>query len=454
MKRTFFAFVALLTITAVVFVATLVTILPTAEQVSFSANPLYTIGDPSSAHGLRLVAETQMDGQLYWTTTFTPAQSPSSETQFHFSPQTKGIDYTPVTTDPQLSIQPSFSLTVCSGDLFDTDDNSLDVYRDMVQDVASRAPAGGGSYTETVTLNDYLEFCPISVECYDWPGLGSANYQAVDLSSVFSIPMDAGVTAEVTVTIQPDGAISGFSFFAADLPYLSTRVVYFQDAFYVAFPYNGLDMELDDTDVIPGLYRLPLMITDDDTAVVDVSNVELVAPMDTPAQAMALIGQGPQLALVTSANQSHPNQLTLFDLTTGIQRQQFDLENTDRVQAFSAAEDHILYMGSQQEQTSSPWTVEAWRLQNDGSFTSFISTTVPNGVPFYSSSITSLLQGDTLYTLSHPSGGACTFITVGVYDSQGCQYYADLTLSQNQDSYSTQHPVTLTDLRLEYTPTS
>lgn len=456
MKRALFAFTALLTATAVVFVVALATILPTTEEVTFSANPQYLVGDPANVQGLQLVAETQMDGQLHWTTTFTPAQSPSCETQFRFSAQSEPVLYTPSTTNPQLTISSFINITVTSGDVFDYKSASYPGYREMVQDVASRAPAQGGSYTETVVLRDYLDFYPISIEISDWALEGYSFYETVDLSSVFHIPISGSETAEITVTVQPDGTISGFSFYAPEMPYVTAKVVYFQDAFYVPFPYDALDIDLDDTAVTPGLYRLPLMRTEDDAGMVDVSAVELVAPMDAPAQAMALTGNGQQLALVTSATDSHPNQLTLIDLATGTQHQRFDLENTNWVMAFYAADDHIVYMGTYRTRQGqlSQTMMKAWRQEENGTFSPFISTTVPDNMPSYGgSSITSILQGNTLYTLSYPRSGDLTFITLSVYDPQGCQYAADLTLSQDQDSYATHHPITLTDLRLEVVPT-
>lgn len=453
MKRALFAFTALLTATAVVFVVALATILPTTEKVTFSANPQYLVGDPANVQGLQLVAETQMDGQLHWTTTFSPAGSPSSESQFRFSAQSEPVLYHPSTTNPQLTISSFISTTVTEGDVFDSNSTSYPGYREMVQDVASRAPAQGGSYTETVVLRDYLDFYPISIEVYDWELEGYSFYETVDLSSVFPIPISGNETAEITVTVQPDGTISGFSFYAPEMPYITAKVVYFQDAFYVPFPYDVMDLGLDDTAVTPGLYRLPLMRTGDDAGMVDVSGVELVAPMDAPAQAMALTGNGQQLALVTSATDSHPNRLTLIDLSTGTQRQQFDLDNTNWVVAFYAADDHIVYLGTHRTQQGQlgQSTVKAWRLEEDGTFSPFLSTTVPDNMPSYGgSSITSILRGDTLYTLSFPSSGPPTYITLVVYDPQGCRYAADLTMSQNQDSYATLHPITLTDLRLEF----
>lgn len=454
MKRALFAFTALLTTTAVVFVVALATILPTTEKVTFSANPQYLVGDPANVQGLQLVAETQMDGQLHWTTTFTPAEPPSCESQFRFSAQSEPVLYTPSTTDPQLTITSFINITVTSGDVFDYNSTSYPGYRDMVQDVASRAPVQGGSYTETVVLRDYMDFYPISVEISDWVLEGYSFYETVDLSSVFPIPIPGNLTAEITVTVQPDGTISGFSFYAPEMPYITAKAVYFQDAFYVPFPHDVMDLDLDDTAVTPGLYRLPLIRTEDDAGMVDVSGVELVAPMDAPAQAMAITGNGQQLALVTSATDSHPNRLTLIDLATGTQRQQFDLDNTNWVMAFYAADDHIVYMGTHRTQQGQlgQSTVKAWRLEEDGTFSPFLSTTVPDNMPSYGgSSITSILRGDTLYTLSYPSSGPPTYITLVVYDPQGCRYAADLTMSQNQDSDATLHPITLTDLRLEFT---
>lgn len=455
MKRALFAFTALLTATAVVFVIALANILSTTEEVTFSADPQYLVGDPANAQGLQLVAETQMDGQLHWTTTFTPAQSPSCESQFRFSAQSEPVLYKPSNTNPQLTITSFINITVTKGDVFDYNSTSYPGYREMVQDVASRAPAQGGSYSETVVLRDYLKFYPISLEVYDWALEGYSFYEAVDLSSVFPIPISGNETAEITVTVQPDGTISGFSFYAPEMPYITAKVVYFQDAFYVPFPYDMMDIDLDDTRVTPGLYRLPLMRTEDNAGMVDVSGVELVAPMDAPAQAMTLTGNGQQLALITSATGSHPNQLTLIDLATGAQRQKFDLEDTNWVMAFYAADDHIVYMGTHRTQQGqmSQSIIKAWKLEENGTFSPFISTTVPDNMPSYGgSSITSILRDDTLYILSYPSNGDLTYITLVVFDPQGCQYAANLTLSQHQDSWATHHPITLKDLRLEFIP--
>lgn len=457
MKRALFFFLSLFLVTAVVFISALVTIVPTAEQVTFTANPLYSTGDPSDAQGLRLVAETTMDGKLNWTTTFTPAQSPSCETTFRFAPQEKSISYQSNSDGPQLSVWGQLNTIYYHGDLMSNDPYTYATYREMIEDVIGRTPTQGGSYTATVNLQDYLQYYPISLECGDWGYSDDSrqnypHYEAIDLSSVFSIPIQAGITAEVSVTVQPDGSISEFSFYAPDMPYCSAKAVYFQDAFYVAFPHASLDLELDDTEVAPGLYRLPLTITNE-TTVVDVANIELVAPMDAPAQTMSLIGEGPQMALVTSANQQHPNQLTILDLTTGTQIQQLDLGDTNQINSFYAADDHITYAGSKKVgQEIVRGVIMAWRRGEDGTFSPVISTSLPDPSPIYSRSITSILQGDTLYTLTYAGGGDCSYIFVAVYTPQGCCYSADLTLSQYFDS-SDNHSITLTGLRLECVPT-
>lgn len=451
MKRALFAFITLFLATAVVFVSALVTIVPTAEQVTFTTNPLLSTGDPSNAQGLRLVAETTMDGKLNWTTTFTPAQSPSCETQFHFDALEKGIPYQPVSDGPELSVTGFYSITYYYGDFISNDPYTYETYREIIEDVVGHTPAQGGCYTATVNLQDYLQYYPISLECNDWEFTDHPNYKAVDLSSVFSIPIQAGITAEVTVTVQPDGTISEFSFYAPEMPYCSAKAVYFQDAFYVAFPHVSLDLDLDDTQVAPGLYRLPLTTVNDST-VIDVSNIQLVAPMDTPAQTMSLIGEGPQMALVTSANPHHPNQLTVLDLTLGTQVQQFDLGDTNQIVSFYAADDHITYEGSKRVgQEIVQDVIMAWRRDEDGTFSPVISTSPPDSSPIYSPSITSILQGDTLYTLNYAGGRACNYIFVAVYTPQGCCYSADLTLSQYFDS-SDSHSIALTDLRLEAVP--
>ena len=61
-----------------------------------------------------------------------------------------GLFYTPSTTNPQLTITSFINVTVTKGDVFDYRSASYPAYREMVQDVASRAPVQGGSYTETV----------------------------------------------------------------------------------------------------------------------------------------------------------------------------------------------------------------------------------------------------------------------------------------------------------------
>lgn len=453
MKRALYAFFALFLTTAVVFVSTLVTIIPTAEQITFTANPLYSTGDPSDAQGLQLVAETTMGGKLNWTTTFTPAQSPSCETQFHFDAQIDGIPYQPVSDGPQLSVTGFFSTTYYHGDFKNNDPHTYAIYHEMIEDILGDTPAQGGSYTATVNLQDYLQYYPISLKCNDWDFKDHPNYEAVDLSSVFSVPIQGGITAEVTVTAQPDGSISQFSFYAPDMPYCSAKAVYFQDAFYVAFPHASLDLDLDDTQVTPGLYRLPLTVANDST-VINVANIQLVASMDAPAQTVSLIGDGPQLALVTSSNQHHSNQLTVMDLATGTQMQQLDLGNTNRMDSFYTADDHITYVGSQwvgDEMVLSK--IMAWHRREDGTYSLVISTSLPDPSPMYSPSITSILQGDTLYTLTYASGGACSYIFVAVYTPQGCCYSADLSLSQNYDT-TNEYPVVLTDLRLEVSRTS
>lgn len=451
MKRALFSFLTLFLATAVVFVSALVTIVPTAEQVTFTTNPLLSTGAPSSAQGLRLVAETTMDGKLNWTTTFTPAQSPSCESSFHFDAQAKGIPYQPVSDGPELSVTGFYSITYYYGDFISNDPYTYETYREIIEDVVGHTPAQGGCYTATVNLQDYLQYYPISLKCNDWEFTDHPNYKAVDLSSVFSIPIQSGITAEVTVTVQSDGTINEFSFYAPEMPYCSAKPVYFNDAFYVAFPHASLDLDLDDTQVAPGLYRLPLTSVND-SIVIDVSNIQLVAPMDTPAQTTSLIGEGPQMALVTSANQHHPNQLTVLDLTLGTQVQQFDLGDTNQIVSFHAADDHITYAGSKRVgQEIVQDVIMAWRRDEDGTFSPVISTSPPDSSPIYSPSITSILQGDTLYTLNYAGGRACNYIFVAVYPPQGCCYSADLTLSQYFDS-SDSHSIALTDLRLEAVP--
>jgi len=119
-----------------------------------------------------------------------------------------------------------------------------------------------------------------------------------------------------------------------------------------------------------------------------------------------------------------------------------------------SADDHITYAGSKKVgQEIVRGVIMAWRRGEDGTFSPVISTSLPDPSPIYSRSITSILQGDTLYTLTYAGGGDCSHIFVAVYTPQGCCYSASLTLSQYFDS-SDNHSITLTGLRLECVPTS
>ncbi len=182
-------------------------------------------GDPAAAAGLTVTASTHCRQHLLWESRFPAGAMDALETRFSFSS-------TPFREESPFPYIPYLSLDLFSGgfsssagiDFAGPDPYSepmLSALSALFRDVASRAPAGE-EYTETVLLNDYYDFLPLSIDVpshFSSSHYADQTYQEQVLSLLkdyFRIPVPEDTRAEVTIGKDPRGAVHGASFSLAD----------------------------------------------------------------------------------------------------------------------------------------------------------------------------------------------------------------------------------------------
>lgn len=440
MKKAWIAFTAVFAILAVTFGATVISTGLAHTRLTFEVqNP---VGDPSAAQNVEVSMVTNMNQQLNWDTTLTLGTASKVDTRFCYTAEQQPLNAS--YTDDQLNIPSSFGAWLSQDIItqWSTTRMGQSPYEAVILDVCSRAPATGTPYTETVSLNDYLDYYPITIQHnYSDP---TCNYLPVDLSSVLSLPLPDHVSAEVTVTKEPDGSVHEYSLFVQDMPYTWAQPLRFDGAYYVAIPPAGMESALGEGGAQPGVYRLPLTTQEDGTTVIDVEKVTLVLPLDRGVESIHVVQEESKFLLVSPPTQEEAGQVTVVDADSWETLQQFPLKAAQQYD-LHVEDDHLVYLTVQDNQTH----LTAWTVDEAGMYAPTISAPVPGSTPERPSCSVSRVQDGRLYVICNTWSSSISSFDVGVFDSSGLLYYATYVPNQSRDTWATSYSLSFTEYPMD-----
>ena len=435
MKKAFLTYTSLFALSAVVFIATVVS--TGLEHTGNSFEIQNPVGDPAAAQNVQVSMSTVMSQQLHWDTTLTLGPQPHVDTHFRLTPEkeTEIAEY----DSSYLEVSTSHSILYSSQEilsLWQTDRPDRSPYEAVILDVCSRAPASGMPYTETVTLSDYLDFYPV----YLWHSCSdpTCSYVSVDLSAVLSIPIPDDTTAEVTVTKELDGSVFLYSLYSPEIPNIQEEAVWFEDAYYVTIPAEYQALLGGEGSAMPGVYRLPLTTGANGVQSVDVEHITLEFPSSSPLQHIYLVQGGSKFLLDTPPGSDAPGQIQVVDAHTWDLVQQIPLESTSTYR-IHVEDDHLVCLTGQNGQLD----LTTWTLEEDHLYHPTISASIPRQNPedfFFT--VTRVNQGR-LYAICNAWSSGITSFDVGVFDHSGLLYYATCVPNQSRDTWGTNNPLWL-----------
>ena len=253
MRKSLAAFGLVFALLAGFFGYTVVEALDAQDAVSFTVER--QLGDPAAAQGFQLNIPTFQNYNMAWDTTLTLGSTPTWSTDYRYDPGNISW-YTPQDSSPMLSVAVGdTSMFYISGDDWSTDVIGQ-AYREIIEDVSSRAPSKG-SYSETVVLSDYLEYYPVILSDIPLPDSYSSGWEAWDLTQAFHIPVGQGDTIQVDLELDRDYVISSIYLSTPQAPSLFSEAILSNGYYYVLFNPE----QLDGTPVAGaspcGLYRIP-----------------------------------------------------------------------------------------------------------------------------------------------------------------------------------------------------
>lgn len=108
-------------------------------------------------------------------------------------------------------------------------------YQAVIQDVASRAPAGEGTHSETVNLKQYLDYYPVFLSDVPLPEPYDNSWEDWDLTQALRLPVGEADVVQVDVEKAPDGTIRSVSIFAPQGPSFINESILCNGRYYIRF---------------------------------------------------------------------------------------------------------------------------------------------------------------------------------------------------------------------------
>ena len=218
-------------------------------------------GDPAAAAGLLLKNRAVAEQQLFWDTAYTPGSGEPLQVEFTFYPTKQKEESSYV---PHLSLYVGTNYAI-SGDSIDLRQEARGFLSELAllpaQDVAGRT-AAGQTRRETVRMQDYYEFYPLSVNGSFLSGDPEEEAKMrLALSEYFRIPVPAGHQLEVRITKNDLGDITGVDVnsIAGDLNF-SSNSVFTSEGCYMALSVNAYEEQpVCLTSGISGIHFIPFL---------------------------------------------------------------------------------------------------------------------------------------------------------------------------------------------------
>lgn len=408
-------------------------------------------GDPAAGEGLRLGVKTAMDGYLHWATAIDLGPEITWDTDFSYTASRTGEYSEP---DPYFYLYPNggggTTSTSYGGDLNLTDTG--DPFDRILQDVATRAPAGTENYTETVRLSDYLAYYPIGVdyyfdgdEAYWWPGEDGIWPGA---AAFFHLPVDDD-TMVATISKAENGNVYSAGWEQMETPSLDSASACVDGGAYVAIwggmGNDGLDQPLPEGAAETGVYWIPVTAVLDEygsrMARVDEDGVALVwQPEDGICVGLWPLDGGAQLLAQVSTETGEEMQVVDTAAMEVVQTFPLDYDRDGWTQLY-VEEDHVVTLtGRSEEQADGEYAmarqwVEAWHRGEDGRYERTVSCDLLPAEIQWSYGLTTWCDGERLVLSSLVDGYSNPSAYVAVCDGTGLRYAARLNHSQAWDPH-------------------
>lgn len=169
-------------------------------------------GDPAAAAGLAVTCHTRdWEGHLQWDTAFTPGRTEEAKSVFRLSGAGEFSSSQSSSWANLEQATSSFSTQGIDLDLQESDEHWF--LMKPVRDVASRT-AAGESRTETVRLEDYYDYFPLSLDTYskEYPqnSIGVTSEECGWLKEYFRVRIDQPVWRQVTVEKDSEGRVTAY----------------------------------------------------------------------------------------------------------------------------------------------------------------------------------------------------------------------------------------------------
>lgn len=307
MRKPLAAFCLVFALLAGFFGYTVVEALDAQDAVSFTVEQ--QLGDPAAAQGVQLNLSTALGWDMVWDTTLTLGDSLRCHTDFRYDPGNISW-YSEQTVTPTLTVPGSSNSVYLQGDELSRNPAAL-AYQSVIQDVASRAPAGEGTHSETVNLKQYLDYYPVFLTNVPIPEPYDGSWETWDLTQALHLPVGQTDTIMVDVEKDQDGAIISVSLLALQGPSPVNYAILCNNRYYVLFAPEDMEGSLIPEASPAGLYSLPASSGETLAA----QNVTLCYQSQGMPSSLTLVDGGTHLLLVEELEQGQA-KATLLDAYT------------------------------------------------------------------------------------------------------------------------------------------
>lgn len=345
-------------ITLTLAVLSLCALVLSACAVSRGRDASYTVAEEqgyAESAGVSVSLRAAVDGKLNWQIGYDPVSGVSSD--FTFSAKRMSEEYSGSASGIWLGTPFNFSMSSSGGDIgFDDDGGYMGpemLLKDMLLDVASRAPAGQ-EHTERVHLADYYEYYPLdisgSLSAVFGDEYGNATSSAFGsdalsraLRGFFRIPV--ADDAYLTVAIAKNAAGGIYSIEcnedSGDL-WIDTASLETDAGFYFSLTASRDGGKTVDLSCIPGgggIYFIPYSTDADGTVLAELGAIACVYPLPAQTHVDAMFSAGGNVMLRTY--DEGRRELIVLDLGAGkeLQRVCITEDDTQRYPIWTFTED-------------------------------------------------------------------------------------------------------------------
>lgn len=201
MKKSLILITCLLVLSAGVFSFAFCWVSEGEEAISVEETVLY--GDRNAAEGITVTNQIHCGFHMFWDTEYTVGRELSVKTSYRYSqPEQRENEIRP--SDMQLYTYNNYAM---SGTINLSDQKSYELPLLVAADVANRT-SSGETHEELLSLADYYQFYPVSMDLYLSEGRKVLYNEQTDMANYFKIPVSQDHKVRVSVTKDKNGSVS------------------------------------------------------------------------------------------------------------------------------------------------------------------------------------------------------------------------------------------------------